>query len=219
MSQKNKFILIIILLLSIGIVSAVYVRNSIYQFTLDTFKDLTPTMTYRPYEDIKYSNGSFLEVNDSLDIIDKCQYIIVGKITSEREVLSGAIKTKVEVLKTLKGDVNANQIYIYEPIDISLTINHVFTYEGYNLLQSDKEYILCLSNTIEGVYMFTTPLLAKFPLNHNSEDFLIISEKELEEKSEYINYENYEQLFPTKERYNLYLSTYNKLHKLLDSSQ
>ncbi|WP_455716350.1 hypothetical protein [Anaerosporobacter sp.] len=216
MSQKNRFILIVISLLSIGICVALYVRNSIYPFTYDTLKELSPTLSYHPYEDVMYSNGSFLEMSDSLDIIDKSKYIVIGKVPTEREILSGAIKTKIEIIKTLKGNLNTNEIYIYEPFDISLTNNCIFTYEGYNILQSDKEYILCLSDTIKGVFMFTTPSLAKFPLDYDSDDFLIVTQNELDEDSIYKNYENYEQLFSTEESYQSYLKTYNKLLKLID---
>lgn len=217
MFKKNKFILIIILLLSIGFCLAVYVRSTIYKFTYDTLKELSLTLSYHPYEDVIYSNGSFLDMTDSKDVIDKSQYIIIGKITTEREILSGAIKTKVDVLKTLKGNLNISQINIYEPLDISLINNCIFTYDGYNLLQSGKEYILCLNDSIKDVFMFTTPLLAKFPLDYNPEDFFIISQDRIEENSKYTNYENYEQLFSSEDSFNLYLITYNKLLKLSNS--
>lgn len=218
-SIKLLFILIL-LVLCIELFIALIVRNSINIFK---FKDIgkMEEVYYYPFEDLIYSNGSYKEVSANFNIVEECNYILKGKSTGVREVLQGAIKTEIEILDQFKGTIEKKYIEIYEPISISNhAFNAIFSFDGYSFLQEDKEYLFCLQGDIEGIYMYTTPMLSKFPVIYNTSDFLVINHDEFFSNEQYYNdYTGYEQLFISNDDFIIYQNVYKELMHLYNADK
>ncbi|MCY6959657.1 hypothetical protein [Clostridium brassicae] len=228
-SKKNLFVIIVTFSLSICLIISIGVRLSISKFEYNDIFNLSNTMTYYPYTEIEYSSGSFKDVSSVKDTNSLYKFIVKGKTTSHREVLSGAVLTEITVLDVLKGNIDSKNIYIYEPIAIHNNNNVAMlsTFEGYNFIKDDKTYIFCL-NELEkkyyniytkgkkNIFMYSTPFYGKFPLKYNSNDFAIIDEKEFttEPFKIYKNFINYEQIFSSPRAKNKYFEEYNRLIKL-----
>jgi len=209
---NRMFILIIAITIIICILLGVISRASI---SIYQFEDLTKNASsyrYYLYEDPEYANVFLYDYDlRSINMLEESDYIIRGKITGEREVLQGTLKTEIEVIEEIKGTYRDSIIYVYEPIDIGS--NMIITYDGYNFLKEDREYILCLSNlSEESAFLYVTPMLAKFPLNYSEDEFPILSLYEYEEREVYYNeFINAEQVFKTKEEKILYFEHYQIL--------
>lgn len=219
MKISNKlFIGIIMLSILSGLVVTMIVRTSITKFEFKDIFNRASTLQYYPYTDVKFSNGSFVDVDTVENTNSIYKYIVRGKTTGKRKVLYGTILTEIKVLQVLKGDIKSKIIYIYEPIAIEN--KSIWTFEGYNFIKENKEYIFCvtdLKNKKEkNTYIYSTPLCGKFPLEYKDTDFQVFSEDSVSGKSSeiYSKFSGYEQIFISKEKKKKYLSEYNKMMKL-----
>ena len=210
----------ILFVLCIELFIALIVRSSIHSFEYEDINKME-VVYYYPFEDLIYSNGSFKEINDNFNIIDECNYILSGRVTGKREVLQGAIKTQIEILDQLKGTIEEKYIEIYEPISISNhAFNALFSFDGYSFLQEDKEYLFCLQDDIEGIYMYTTPMLSKFPIVYNASDYLVVTHDEFFNTEQYYNdYTGYEQLFISNDNFIMYQTVYKELMHLYNTNK
>ena len=215
MIKKKFYVLLISLSMLLCVIVAFFVRKSIYIYTFDQIVKDASKLSFVPYEDVLFSNGTFDEVTDTYNVIQASVLIIEGKVTNNRQVLKGAIKTEIEIMKVMKGQINQSTLQVYEPINISMRASYISTYDGYNMLKEGKSYYLCLSNVVDGVYMFTTPMLAKFPVTYEEADFQIISSDVFTQQKTYYNkYMDYEQLFSSEVTYKKYNETYEELVEL-----
>lgn len=206
-------LLVIFSLLRTSIVTAFIVNNSIYEFKVENLNDMN-NLYYYPFQDVMYSNGTFTEITDTLDIISQSSNIIVGKATGKSEVLQGAINTEIQILSQKKGNIKEDFIQIYEPLNIYCRKDMngvIITYGGYTKIQEGREYIFCLQEGEDGVYMFLTPMLAKFPVQFNENNFYIDKEKQFDKNQDYRSYEHYDQLFETEQQWEYYQKIYEKI--------
>ncbi|GKX66710.1 hypothetical protein [Inconstantimicrobium mannanitabidum] len=219
MKISNKlFIGIIIVFILSGLVTALFTRTSITEFQFKDIFNKASTLQYYPYTDVKFSNGSFADINKVQDTNSIYKYILKGKMTGKRKILYGTVITEIKVSKVLKGNLKDETIYIYEPIAIEN--KSVWTFEGYNFIKPNKEYIFCLTDSKnkkeKNRYTFLNPFYGKFPLTYKEADFGIFSEDQLRGKSveTYDKFCNFEQIFISKEKKEKYFSEYNKIMKL-----
>ncbi|MCB2313790.1 hypothetical protein LGL55_21945 [Clostridium tagluense] len=228
MKITNKlFLFIITISISISLIAAIVVRLSISKFEYPDIPRLASKIIYYPYVEIEFS-GSFKDVRATKDTSTLYKYIVKGKATGHREILKGAVLTEIEVNNVLQGSINSKYIYIYEPIDISIAkVSMLSTFEGYNFIKYNKEYIFCLCDLDKkyyniftkgkkNIFMYTTPFFGKFPLKYKPQDFAVISEKDfLVKPFKYYNeYSHYEQIFSSEKTKNKYFKEYNRLLKL-----
>jgi hypothetical protein len=204
--------------IAICIIVALGVRVSIKEFKFEQI--VQDDYNYYPYNDIEYSNGVFLKVTNSIDIADESEFILKAKITGNREVFYGAVKTQLEILDSIKGDFKEKNAYIYEPVFIVDYPENkaISTFDGYNFLKEGREYILCVKYASDlNTLMYTTPMLGKFPERYDSRDYLVL--ENMEEKEGLLKYKEYsscEQLFQNESLKELYFKT---LHSLWDLNQ
>lgn len=209
------FISIIIAGISIGLVSAIIVRKSITKFEFENTFEISDSLLYDPFNNVDYSNGTFLDVSTIEGSNSIYEYIIKGKSTGKRKVLYGATLTEVEVLDVIQGNIISNTIFIYEPISTQDEI--IWTFDGYNFIKGNKEYIFCLSNLKnkkeKDTYIYTTPFWGKFPLGYEDSEFKVLSADEINDKSAmtYSNMMNYEQVFDSVERMQKYFDEYSRI--------
>ncbi|MBU3216870.1 hypothetical protein LL033_14945 [Clostridium estertheticum] len=228
MKITNKLFLIIMTIsISISLIAAIVVRLSISKFEYTDIPSLASKIIYYPYEEVEYSDA-FKDVSATKDTSTLYKYIVKGKATGHREILKGAVLTEIEVNNVLQGSINSKYIYIYEPIDISIAkVSMLSTFEGYNFIKYNKEYIFCLCDLNKdyyniytkgkkNIFMYTTPFYGKFPLKYKPEDFVVISEDDfMVEPSKYYNeYSHYEQIFSSEKTKNKYFKEYNRLMKI-----
>ncbi len=224
MNIKNKTFYTIIgagtlLCLILGLV----IRRSITEFKFENISTTYISSQYYPYNSVEYSNGTYIDIDEIKDIDSLYKVIVKGKCVGDRKVLEGAVLTEVQVDKVLKGDIIGDKINIYEPI--GLQGNIVTTFEGYNFLKENKEYIFCLTDLKEGmknydennikIYNYVTPFYGKFPIEYKESDFKVYVKNEDEKAKEYNEFQSLEQVFSSEDRKKLYLQEYNRLMKLL----
>jgi hypothetical protein len=142
--SNKMFYLLVSGILIVCILLALIVRFTIKEFQFERI--VIDDYIYQPYHNIKYSNGIFMEVADSMNIMDESDYILKVRITGVRDVLQGAVRTEIEILDSLKGDFEKGIAYVYEPMAIdNYGVNKmVSTFGGYNFLKEKKDYILCV---------------------------------------------------------------------------
>jgi len=228
MKITNKsFLFIITIAISISLIAAIIVRLSISKFEYADIPSLASKITYYPYTEIEYS-GSFKDVSATKDTSTLYKYIVKGKATGHKEILKGAVLTEIEVNNVLQGAINSKYIYIYEPISIDISnVSMLTTFEGYNFIKDNKEYIFCLCDLNKdyyniytkgkkNIFMYTTPFYGKFPLKYKSEDFAVISENDfvVEPFKYYNEFSHYEQIFSSQKTKNKYFKEYNRLLKI-----
>lgn len=219
-TEKKLFIImfsaIIGIILVISLCIALSVRKSVYVFKYENIKQISEEAYYYPFQDLALTNGYYEEVSNDFHPIEKSNHILIGKATGNRNVLEGTIVTEIEVISNLKGQIDSGYIFIYEPIEIvDGEIKTISSYDGYNLIHNDKEYIFCLSDSIKGAYMYTTPKYAKFPYKHSEADFKVVNVSTFsEEETFYDSYMGYEQLFESKADFDKYLNIYEQLLQL-----
>lgn len=210
-NYKKIFSVVTISAIVISLIGAVVVRNSVWKFEYSDVLERASQMLYYPYPQEDTSNANFIEVSSSTNLEDESQYIIKGKATGKREVLTETVLTEIEVIEVIKGNIQEKIISIYEPIGISY--NTLSSNNGYNFIKSDKEYILCFKDSkYTDNYLYVSSFCAKFPLEYKEEEFAIINEDIFAEPNIfYENYKNYEQIFKSEEKKNIYFEQYNKL--------
>ena len=224
MNIKNRtFYLIIGIGTLICIIIGIIVRFSITEFKFDSINNKCNSFAYSPYDDIEYSNGTYISVDEVKNTDSIYKYIVKGRCVGNRRVLEDAVLTEVQVDKVLKGDISGGRIKIYEPV--GLQGNTVSTFEGYNFIKDNKDYIFCLTDLKEGVknydennikiYNYSTPFYGKFPIEYKDNDFIVYIKGDREKPKEYNEFQNSEQVFSSNDKRNLYFDEYNRLMKLL----
>jgi len=212
------FILIIAITMIICIVLGVISRMSISTYQYEEAIKNADSYHFYLYENPEFANVFLYDYDlESIDMLEESDYIIRGKITGKREVMQGTVKTEIEVVEEMKGSCRESIIYVYEPIDITLNDSHmILSYDGYNFLKEDREYILCLAKSAEeGAFLYVTPMFAKFPLNYSEDEFPILSFHESEERDVYYSeFVNAEQIFKTGEEKEFYFVHYQILISL-----
>jgi hypothetical protein len=228
--SNRLFISIIASSIAICLLVAIIVRISISKFEYEDILSLSDQMIYYPYIDIKYSNGVFEDVSKVEDSSTLYKYILRGKATGQREVLVGAILTEIEVTDVLRGDIDDKIINIYEPISIDNSdANTITTFEGYNFIKNNREYIFALydlntdyhniyTKGKSAIFMYTTPFYGKFPLEYETKDFAVFSESGFDKSAfkYYSGFSNYEQIFRSEEQKSKYFNEYKKLLKFIN---
>ncbi|MBU5591639.1 hypothetical protein KQI89_07660 [Clostridium sp. MSJ-4] len=224
MNIKNRtFYLIIGIGTLICIIIGIIVRFSITEFKFDSINNKCNSFAYCPYDDIEYSNGTYINVDEAKNTDSIYKYIVKGRCVGNRKVLEDAVLTEVQVDKVLKGDISGGRIKIYEPV--GLQGNTVSTFEGYNFIKDNKDYIFCLTDLKEGVknydennikiYNYSTPFYGKFPIEYKDSDFIVYIKGDREKPKEYNEFQNSEQVFSSNDKRNLYFDEYNRLMNLL----
>lgn len=224
MNIKNKtFYSIILVGTLLCIILGIFVRESITEFKFEKINDIAESYSYHPYNSVEYSNGIYVDIDNIQNTNSIYKYIIKGKSTGKRKVVEQSTLTEIQVDTVLKGDINDKIIKIYEPIGFQG--NAISTFDGYNFIQDDKEYIFCLTDLKDGVknhdenniriYTYSTPFYGKFPINYTDSDFKIYSKSKDEKPDKYIEFKNIEQVFSSEDRKNLYFQEYYKLINLL----
>lgn len=140
MNIKNKvFYTIIVVGTLVCLFIGIVIRNSITECKFNSINHQCKSFTYYPYESVEYSNGTYLDIDGIKNTDSIYNYIVKGRSTGHRKVLEGAVLTEIQVDDVLKGNVSNRKIKIYEPID--LQANMVATFDGYNFIKDNKEYI------------------------------------------------------------------------------
>ncbi|WP_294349708.1 hypothetical protein [uncultured Clostridium sp.] len=224
MQIKNKtFYLILIVSFCICAILGLFIRSSIKKFEFSDLKNIDDECLYNPFNDTEYSNGTYPNVKEINNLDSIYKYIVIGKTSGNREVLEGAVLTEIEVSKVLKGEVKGEKIKVYEPVDI--VNNMICSFDGYNLLKENKEYILCLNDLKEGVkeydenkiklYNYSSTFFGKFPLKYTDDEFKVTNTSaDSKEMLKYGRYKNCEQVFQNEVNKKIYLNEYNRLLNL-----
>ncbi|MBE6088246.1 MAG: hypothetical protein E7206_09435 [Clostridium beijerinckii] len=231
-SEKNLFYLIIFLIICIGIISSLILRSSIINYDYNKFLSEKNQYSYYPYKDLRYSGGVFTDISDenNIDMSNFSDYIVEGVATGEHEILDSAVLTQIKITKVIKGNINKESIYIYEPVSIEIGGNHSKQLEsmlGYNLIKNDEEYIFCIndfSNIADHAYtdkeknsyIYKNPFLGKFPIKNDSSDFRIVEENEFDNNINYNEYANYEQIFSSKKSMDTYFKCKEQLMQIIN---
>lgn len=120
-------------------------NSNINQYTIQIFQEDGVDDLYNMFA--KVSNYSGLE---------KCSELIAKvKVTDDRKLYSNTINTKVVLEEIYKSDGNLaknDNIYIYEPADFEEEFEIFDSQNGYQLMESGKEYYVFLNGlkTAEG---------------------------------------------------------------------
>ena len=120
-------------------------NSNINQYTIQIFQEDGVDDLYNMFA--KVSNYSALE---------KCSELIAKvKVTDDRKLYSNTINTKVVLEEIYKSDGNLaknDNIYIYEPADFEEEFEIFDSQNGYQLMESGKEYYVFLNGlkTAEG---------------------------------------------------------------------
>ncbi len=223
MNISNKvFFTIIISVISISIAFGLVVRGSIKEYKYNDIFDNSKSYSYYPYDSVEYSNGTYIDIDKIEDIDSSYKYIIKGKSLKQRRVLDGAVLTEIQVCDVLKGDISSDRIEIYEP----MTVKGEFlsTFDGYNFIKDEKEYIFCLTDLKDGVknisednikiYNYATPFYGKFPIEYEESEFKVYIKDDKAPARMYNEFEGVEQVFSSENRKQLYFKEYNRLIKM-----
>lgn len=224
MNIKNKiFYTIMVIGTLLCVFLGILIRGSITEFKFEKINDISNSLSYYPYNSVEYSNGTYMDIDEIKNTDSIYKYIVRGRCTGDRKVLEGAVLTEVQVDEVLKGEISGEKIRIYEPI--GLQGNTISTFDGYNFIKEDKEYIFCLTDLKDGVknydennikiYNYSTPFYGKFPIEYKESDFKIYVKNKDEKAEKYNEFQSFEQVFLSEDRKNLYLQEYNRLMKLL----
>ena len=108
---------------------------------------------------------------------------------------------------------------MYEPVDLQENI--VCTFEGYNFIKNNKEYIFCLTDLKKGVdnydennikiYNYATPFYGRFPVEYKESDYKVYVENTSKEPKAYNEFRNCEQAFSSEDRKKLHLQERSRL--------
>lgn len=191
MKFKN-ILLVIIFILFLSVYMAVKTKLS-YINDVDINKcinEINTKLYISSYEEditeVFTLNESVIEVSDLENISPIIVKVKVNPIKERRRFYLCTL-TNVEVIEVYNGEVDENNIDIFEPIDISINKENgeiiVDSLDGYNWMKESKEYILFLrplkdsnySNN-ESVYLPTTTLLSKYEISNNKAENLNINE-------------------------------------------
>lgn len=230
--KKNSFYIIIFLIVCIGIISSLILRASIIKYDYDTFVSEANQYLYYPYEDLKHSGGVFIDITteDNIYMNNFSDYIVEGIATGKHEILKGAVLTQIKIIKVIKGDIDKENIYIYEPISIEKgkgSSKYLASVLGYNFIKDNEEYIFCInkfSNIKDHVYtgkendsyVYENPFLAKFPIKYNNSDFRIEEENEFNRNNNYNEYADCEQVFSSEKNKKLYFKCREQLIHMIN---
>lgn len=230
--KRNLFYITIFLIVFICIISSLILRSSIVEYNYNRFSSEKNQYLYYPYKDLKSSGGVFTDISNenNIDMNNFSDYIVKGIATGKHEILEGAVLTQIKITKTIKGNIDNDNIYIYEPISIEMMKNStesLSSFLGYNFIKDNQEYIFCINNfsTIKehvytdkekNSYVYKTPFLAKFPIKYNNSDFKISDENEFNKNKLYSEYSNYEQIFSSEKNKELYLKCREQLMKIIN---
>ncbi|WP_143315516.1 hypothetical protein [Clostridium sp. HBUAS56017] len=230
--KKNLFYIIIFLIILICIISSLILRSSIIKYDYNRFLSERNQYLYHPYKDLKSSSGVFSDITNEnyIDMNNFSDYIVKGVSTGEHEILEGAVLTQIRITKVIKGNIDKETIYIYEPISVKMAKNSfrfLSSILGYNFIKDGQEYLFCIndfSNIKQHVYtekeknsyIYKSPLLAKFPMKYNDSDFKIINEDEFNKNNNYNEYNSYEQIFSSEKNKELYFKCREQLMQMID---
>lgn len=180
MAKLRKFIWIIIIIILLSMIMLAFnVRQS---FVKDTdinlyINDKNILCTILEHQEDITKDFIKNEEISKLEQLEKMSPVIVKvKVDSDspREIYEEATLTKVKVKEVFKGNLDKDSIYVFEPFyiltDTPIIINSL---DGYNLMNTDSEYILFLRDMKDSnytpddtIYMPTTTLLSKYSINN-----------------------------------------------------
>lgn len=180
MAKLRRFIWIIIIIILLAMIMLAFnVRQS---FVKDTdinlyINDKNILCTILEHQEDITKDFIKNEEISKLEQLEKMSPVIVKvKVDSDspREIYEEATLTKVKVKEVFKGNLDKESIYVFEPFyiltDPPIIINSL---DGYNLMNTDSEYILFLRDMKDSnytpddtIYMPTTTLLSKYSINN-----------------------------------------------------
>ena len=180
MTKLRRFIWIIITIILLAMIMLAFnVRQSFVKDTdinlyINDENVLCTILEHR--EDITKDFIKNEEIS-KLEQLEKISPVIVKvKVDSDssREIYEEATLTKVNVKEVFKGNLDKESIYVFEPFyiltDTPIIINLL---DGYNLMNTESEYILFLRDMKDSnytpddtIYMPTTTLLSKYSINN-----------------------------------------------------
>lgn len=203
--SKHMFFKILSAILLITIIIGIFTRLSIHKYEFHNIYEDADQYSYFPYNDLEYANGYYNEINSFEELEQQSDYIIKGTVSSEHEILEGCIKTMVNCVTVVKGELSSEDIYIYEPISLNTSGTYLFiTFSGYNCLKEGNEYLFFLKKTAaSNEFMYVTPGYGKFPLDYSMQSFAIIPSDE--KNIIYSDFKNYEQVFSDQKSLDTYL--------------
>lgn len=162
------------------------------------------------------------------ELESESELIVSGKFTGQRKILYGCVLSEVSVVNEYKGDVKAEYIYLYEPIDYNLFIDDinsdikgvVFSNSGYGLMKENKEYIFFLKGESappefdelkksKESYTYVNDEFSKFSIEYNKNDYKVL--KADDHENLYNEVIDYEQVFSNEE----VLDFYNKVRETI----
>lgn len=206
------------------ILLGIAIRFSITEFKLENINNICGVYPYYPYDSVEYSNGTYPDIGEIKDTDSIYKYIVKGRCTGNRKALHDSVLTEIQVDDVLKGNVSNKKIKIYEPI--GLQGNMISTFEGYNFIKDNKEYIFCLTDLKKGVknhdennikiYNYSTLFYGKFPVEYKESDFKIYIDNGGKENKKFNEFKDSEQVFSSEDRKKLYLQERSRLMKLLN---
>lgn len=209
----------------ICLVVGVTVRGSIKDLEYKDVKNEAQEYAYDIRGNTNYVDGLSLEnIKDELE--NKSDVIVTGSFTGKRKIIKGCIISELSIVKTYKGDIKLENIYIYEPVFSYLFTEGPFkgvvmSEGGYGLMNEDKEYLLFLkdeSSSPEFGYLkksdkaftYTNNEFGKLCIEYNKNDYKVLKEYKPGE-TRYNEFEGYEQVISNEE----VLGFYNQLREAL----
>ena len=222
----KKFNSILIMFTIFSILISIHIGKT----TKDSFinVDFNEILTSENRKEFFMDNSVEIEENSvSLNMLyEKSDAILkVKPIPNSEKIVLGQTLTKCKVLDVAKGNSNLNEIYVYEDMYIHTSWNgypnppqkisySVVSYDGYNLMDPNKEYILFLTETENPIIKDNTPM---YRMSHSVYSKYLVDKKynyKIIEPSNDINYNDFK-------AYDVYFNSerikqnYDNIHKEL----
>lgn len=150
---------------------------SLLIFTLAGCKNKNSGYDYSKYKEIKI-DGDYV-INETFEQANKSELIMVGKFTgsSSQKVVKqynpnygkdvfvyGVTTLEVEVVETLKGNINNKKIKINLPYCVLEDENSFVQLGSINPLSKNDEYIFCLNKTTTDAYYINGEFSGLYPV-------------------------------------------------------
>ncbi|WP_223066068.1 hypothetical protein [Paenibacillus caui] len=195
MKPGRLFLGILLLLLAGGVYFGIQTKASfISNVQLDSYMNHDNVLLSLIDSERVSSIYFYNEIKTAGELEKQSALIVKAKVTEDRKNYSHAVRSGVQVLEVYKGNgsLKGSKIYIFEPSNF-LDTNY-FSFGGYQLMQTGKEYILFINplkkpkhysykNDEAISYMPVSSHYGKFPLQEapGSGKLRVLTQEELDQ--------------------------------------
>lgn len=226
MKNRRLYIISIIGLFIVGLIISFVYKTNINKYEINqSFLESLNTYCNTDWINEQGFKEQQLSYNTTHDLLDKSENIVRVKATDRFEIIGENFLHAVEIQEIYKGNIENKIIYVFEPIYLNLIkSNEYISSEGYNIMRTDKEYILFLKpfyqfqsyqniKKDQDVYILENFVFGKY--NMTSYNNTISLKSELQPFN-FKDIENFEFLTNSQEHLEEYLSWKKEIFDLLN---